>query len=107
METQVLHNRQILVEPKALGHVADLIGKTIGIASGVQAEDLDRAGAGHHQPRHQPHQGGLARPIGADQPREPPGLDGRGQVLEGLNRAKDLGNPGQTHRRRGLAPRGV
>jgi hypothetical protein len=103
IEAQVFHHRQVFVEPKALGHVADEGGEVPGIALGIPSQDADPSRGGRHQARHQAHQGSLARPIGAHEPRQAAGVDLGGQPLEGLGRAKVLGNRCQQHRgRRGL-----
>jgi hypothetical protein len=49
------------------------------------------AGVQFDQPEHGPHRGGLARAVGAQEAREPPGLDGEGAAVERCQPTKALG----------------
>ena len=74
VQVQVLLHAQILIQAKALRHVADAVLHGLGVSGHVQSQHMETALVRRQQPRHHPHQRSLARAIRPHQGRElPPG----------------------------------
>ncbi|MPM00207.1 hypothetical protein SDC9_46430 [bioreactor metagenome] len=82
IENQVLHHRQILVEAEFLRHVADPQVQLRRGMQRVEPQHLDLARDRLQQPRHQPHQRGLARAIGARKPGDDAARHGQRNVVK-------------------------
>ena len=91
-KVDVLLDRQILIEAETLGHVADpvLDGRPVG--DDVQTVDRDPARGGFEHRRRHPEQGGLSRPVGADEAEDRPPFDRERDVADRLGRAETAGD---------------
>ncbi|MNT22526.1 hypothetical protein D3C72_1579130 [compost metagenome] len=66
-EFQVLPHRQVFVQRKALGHVADAAAQRFGLRRNGQAQHFDLARAWFKQPAQHADGGRLARPVRAEE----------------------------------------
>ena len=72
VQVQVLLHAQILIQAKALWHVADAILHGLGVAGHIQPQHVETALVRCQQSGHHPHQRGLARAVRPHQGRELP-----------------------------------
>src|SRR5262249_45072288 len=65
----------------------------VGKLAELLAAHGDRAASGTVQAEYQPHRGRLARPVRAEEPGDPAGLDREGQLVHGQLGAVPFGDP--------------
>ena len=91
VQVQVLLHAQVLVQPEALRHVADIGLHGQGFADCVDGEHPQAAPVRGEQAGAEPHEGGFAGAVRADQAGDPVGADGAADPVQG-------GQPLLTHR---------
>src|SRR6202790_5505878 len=89
-EFQVFAHRQILVQRKALRHVADLALDLVGVAADVVAETPALAAVGRQQPAQHADGGGLAGTVGAEEAVDGAALHLHRQIMHHLAAAERL-----------------
>ncbi len=85
VQIQVLLDAQVLVQAEALRHVADRGLHRQRLAAHVQTQHPQFAGIGPQQAGGQPHQGGFAGAIRADQAGDPARRDRQADAVQGLD----------------------
>ena len=90
IETQVGHDRQVLVKAETLRHIADAVGLAPQKLGHREAEDAQGAARGVEKPGEQAHERGLARGVRPHEPGDAPGGDAGRDAPEGLLAAPAL-----------------
>ena len=83
VQVQVLLHAQVLVEPEALRHVADIGLHGQGFADCIDGEHAQAAPVRGEQAGAEPHEGGFAGAVRADQAGDPVGADGAADPVQG------------------------
>ena len=88
---EVLHHRQIGVQPEPLAHVADALLDPFRFRDHVAARDPGLAAAGVHDGGEQPHRGRLAGPVRPNQTKNLPLGHLERKPIDGRQLAESLG----------------
>src|SRR5581483_1749859 len=91
IEADVLIHGQILVESEALGHVTEVMLGALRVANHVAARDGGLARIGRHYAGQHAQGGGFPGPVRSNQSENFSGVDIEGEVINGANAGKALG----------------
>ena len=89
----VLAPGEVLVDGRVLARETDRVPHRIGLLDDVMPGDVRNAGRGREQRGQDPHRGGLAGPVGAEQPDHLPPFDRQVDPVERLHVAEVLHQP--------------
>jgi len=92
-QDQVLPAAEDLVDGRVLAEQPDAVADLRGLADHVEAGDPGPAAVGPQQGGQDPHRGGLAGAVGAEQPADRALGDGQVEAVEGVGRAVALAQP--------------